>query len=118
MPDFIITYRGCVMADISDARIVLIRQEKEGIGLAAVEQQIEYKRELRAGDVLTICSSIFEIRPKSIRILHEMRNDVTGEVAAITIVTGVCIDWRTRKATPLPSDISDRMPAIVMERAC
>src|SRR5689334_23302299 len=32
------------------------RLEKEGAGMAAVEQHIEYKRELRAGDLVTIRS--------------------------------------------------------------
>ena len=40
-----------------------------------VEQHIEYKRELRAGDLVTIRSSILEAREKSMRFVHEMTND-------------------------------------------
>lgn len=50
------------------------RLRDEGFGLAAVEQHIQYKRELRAGDLLTVRSSILEVREKSIRFTHEMTN--------------------------------------------
>src|SRR5215470_6732690 len=78
-------------------------------GLVAVEQHIEYKRELRAGDLLTIRSSVLEGREKSVRFAHEMTNDETGELAAKTVVTGVCIDLVSRKARPLPGDILQRI---------
>src|SRR5262244_3777702 len=38
------------------------RCRKEGTGMAAVEQHIQYKRELRAGDLVTIRSAVLEIR--------------------------------------------------------
>jgi acyl-CoA thioester hydrolase len=88
------------------------RCRKEGSGMAAVEQHIEYKRELRAGDLVTIRSAVLEIRNKSIRISHEMRNDDTGEVAATSILVAVHMDVITRKASPFPLDVRER--AVVM----
>jgi len=88
------------------------RCRKEGTGMAAVEQHIEYKRELRAGDLVTIRSAVLEIRNKSIRMSHEMRNDDTGEVAATSILVAVHMDIITRKASPLPLDVRER--ALVM----
>jgi acyl-CoA thioester hydrolase len=44
----------------------------EGFGLVAVEQHIEYKRELRAGDLLTIRSSVLEAWEKSVRFVHHV----------------------------------------------
>jgi acyl-CoA thioester hydrolase len=85
------------------------RLRKDGIGMVAVEQHIEYKRELLAGDLLTIRSSIKEVREKSLIFLHEMTNQETREVAARTTLTGVCIDMTTRKARPLPADIRERI---------
>jgi acyl-CoA thioester hydrolase len=87
------------------------RLRSEGIGMAAVEQRIEYKRELVAGDLLTIRSSVQEVREKVVLFLHEMTNDETRQVAARTVITGVCIDTTTRKARPLPEDIRERMAA-------
>jgi acyl-CoA thioester hydrolase len=89
------------------------RLRKEGIGMVAVEQHIEYKRELRAGDLLTVRSSVAEIKEKSVRLIHEMKNDETNELAAIMVVVGVCIDMATRKAALLPSDVRERSAALM-----
>lgn len=85
------------------------RLRQEGIGMAAVEQQIEYKRELIAGDLITIRSHIRQIREKSLLFVHEMTNKETQELASRTVLTGVCIDMNTRKARPLPADIRERI---------
>jgi acyl-CoA thioester hydrolase len=89
------------------------RLREEGFGLAAVEQHIEYKRELRAGDLLTVRSSVLEAKEKSLRFAHEMTNDQTGELAATTVLVGVCIDTVARKARPLPQDIFQRIASLV-----
>ena len=83
------------------------RLRNDGIGLVAVEQHIEYKRELLAGDLITIRSSVKEVREKVIVFVHEMTNEETQELAARTTLTGVCIDMTTRKARPLPADIRE-----------
>lgn len=73
-------------------------------GMAALEQHIEYKRELRAGDTISIRSFVLEVNEKTIRFAHEMRNDETGEIAATTTILGVHLDTTARKASPLPDD--------------
>ena len=77
----------------------------EGTGMAAVEQRIEYKRELHAGDLITIRSAVLEVKEKSIRFMHEMTNDETGELAARTILVGVYFDTTARKSLALPADV-------------
>lgn len=84
------------------------RLSREGAGMAAVEQHIEYKRELHAGDVVTVRSRVLEVKEKSIRFEHEMTNDETGELAARTTILGVYFDTSLRKARALPLDISER----------
>jgi acyl-CoA thioester hydrolase len=90
------------------------RLRQEGIGLAAVEQRIEYKRELLAGDVISIRSSFQEVREKVVLFSHEMMNQETQEVAARTFLTGVCIDLKTRRAKPLPADARERIAAALV----
>src|SRR5260221_8903286 len=51
-------------------------------GMAAVQQNMTYMRELLAADIVAVKSRLLEIRDKSIRFLHEMRNARTGEIAA------------------------------------
>jgi acyl-CoA thioester hydrolase len=86
---------------------------QDGTGMAAVEQHIQYKRELHAGDTVTIQSALLEVQDKSIRMLHKMVHDASGAVAATTEVIGVHIDARARKAIPLPEDV--RQTAIKMK---
>jgi acyl-CoA thioester hydrolase len=77
----------------------------EGTGMAAVEQHIEYKRELRAGDLISIRSAVLEVKEKSIRFAHEMTNDGTGELAARTVLVGVYFETGARKSLALPEDV-------------
>ena len=74
-------------------------------GMAAVQQNISYKRELLAGDIVEIRSSLLEVREKSIRFLHEMRNAETGDVAATCEITGVHMDRNMRKSAAFPEAI-------------
>ena len=93
---------------LASVGLTATRCVNEAMGMAAVEQHIEYKRELRAGDLVTIHSSIREVREKALIFAHEMTNQGTQEVAARTVLTAVCIDTNTRKARPLPADVRER----------
>jgi acyl-CoA thioester hydrolase len=89
------------------------RMRTEKIGMAGVEQHIEYKRELYAGDVVTVTSRVLEIRDKSIRFQHEMRNDETGELAAQMVIVAVHLDTATRRARAFPADVRERVVAMI-----
>ena len=84
------------------------RTREKGIGAVAVEQHINYKRELLAGDIVTIRSGVIEVENKVLRLFHEMRNEETGEIAATMTVVAIHIDIHARKARALPEDIRER----------
>lgn len=131
-PDLIITHRGTVypwQCDhmghmnvmwyngkfdesswqlLSTLGLTAERFKGEGFGMAAVEQHIQYKRELQAGDLITVRSGILEIGNKSLRIIHEMRHDSSGELAACMVAVGVCVDASTRRSRVLPEDVRKR----------
>jgi acyl-CoA thioester hydrolase len=131
-PDLIITHRGTVypwQCDhmghmnvmwyngkfdesswqlLSTLGLTAERFKSEGFGMAAVEQHIQYKRELQAGDLITVRSGLLEIGNKSLRIIHEMRHDSSGELAACMVAVGVCVDGSTRRSRPLPDDVRMR----------
>jgi len=86
-------------------------------GMAAVEQNITYKRELRPGDIITIRSGFLEMREKVFRLVHEMRNDETGEIAATTVLTGVHMDTLERRACPFPEEIVERGRRMLTEHS-
>jgi acyl-CoA thioester hydrolase len=74
-------------------------------GMAAVQQNITYKRELFAGDIVDVRSRLLELREKSIRFLHEMRNAETGEIAATCEITAVHLDRQAHKSMPFEDEI-------------
>ncbi len=80
---------------------------ESGRGMAEVQQNIAYKRELFAGDIVEVRSSLLEIRDKSIRFLHEMRNAETGEIAATCEITAVHLDREAHKSMPFPPAIRE-----------
>jgi acyl-CoA thioester hydrolase len=73
--------------------------------MAAVQQNISYKRELLAGDIVEVKSALLEVREKSIRFVHEMRNAETGEIAATCEITAVHMDRQARKSTPFADTV-------------
>ena len=76
--------------------------------MAAVQQDLTYKRELLAGDIVAVRSGLVEIREKVVRFVHEMRHAQTGEISAVCVITGVHMDGRTRRATPIAPEILSR----------
>lgn len=74
-------------------------------GMVGVQQNISYKREMLAGDIVEVRSRLLEVRDKAVRFLHTMTNAETGEVAAVCELTGVHIDRQLRRACPLPAAI-------------
>ncbi len=67
-------------------------------GMAAVDQHISYLQELHAGDVVTVRSTLLELKEKSMRFVHEMSNDETAEVVARTSLKAVHMDTIARKS--------------------
>ncbi|HYM01959.1 MAG TPA: thioesterase family protein [Stellaceae bacterium] len=94
------TWNFCAGIGITPA---YLRTERRG--MAAVQQNLTYKRELLAGDIIEIRSRLVELRERSVRFVHEMRNAETGEIAALCEITGVHIDRDIRKSCPLPAEI-------------
>ena len=81
---------------------------KKHMGIAALQQNITYKSEMVAGSTVTVRSGVLEMKEKVMRIIHEMRNDTTGEVAALMVLTVVHFNTRKRKSCPFPKDIRRR----------
>ena len=88
-----------------------LREQRRG--MAAVQQNITYRRELRAGETVSVQSAILELREKVVRYVHEMRNADTGELSALCEITGVHIDTTTRKSCAFPDHIRARARELV-----
>ena len=86
-----------------------------GGAIAAVQQNISYKREIYAGDLITVRTALLDVKEKTIKMLHRMESDETGIIAAEAEITGVYFDAVARKATPLPEDISRRARRLLIQ---
>ncbi len=82
-------------------------------GMAAVQQNIGYSRELLPGSIVEVKSRVLEVREKVLRFLHEMRNGETGEVAAVCELTAVHMDRQVRKACPFGADLIAKIQAAI-----
>jgi acyl-CoA thioester hydrolase len=67
-------------------------------GMAAVEQRISYRREALVGDIIVTRSAVLELKPKSVRFVHEMFRGDGGDHLSTMMVTGVHIDVVARKS--------------------
>ena len=89
-------------------------------GMAAVDQHIEYKRELKAGDVVTVYSEILELHDRNIRFRHEMRSGegggASGEIAAVTTLLGVHMDTQLRKSCAFSPSLSQQMKGLMQAK--
>jgi acyl-CoA thioester hydrolase len=94
-----------LFSDIGVTPAFLKDQER---AMAAVQQELTYKRELLAGDVVAVRSGLLEMRDKVAKFVHEMRQAQTGQVCAVCIITAVHLDSKTRKATPFPAALLER----------
>jgi acyl-CoA thioester hydrolase len=80
----------------------------ESRAMAAVQQNISYRRELLSGDVVAVRSGVLEMRDKVVKFVHEMRHARTDEISSVCVLTAVHMDSRTRKSTAFPADILRR----------
>ncbi len=103
------TWQMFAMIGITPAYI-----QEQACGVAAIRQNISYRRELKAGDLTTIRTAILEMSAKQIRFYHEMYNDTTGELAATTVITGVHLDMKTRRACPFPEEVVERTQKMIV----
>jgi acyl-CoA thioester hydrolase len=82
-------------------------------GMAAVDQRISYRREALPGDVIVIRSAMLEVKPKSVRFVHEMFRGDGGDHLSTMMVTGVHIDIVARKATQFDPQIFGRSQQMI-----
>ena len=82
-------------------------------GVAAVQQNIAYRLELFAGDVVEVRSRVLEIADKRIRFEHTMYNAERGEIAASTEITAVHLDKIEHKACPFPAAVREKAQALL-----
>lgn len=87
----------------------------ENKAMAAVDQRLQYRRELLAGDTVAIGSGVLEVKPKVITFFHEMRHAISGDIAATCRLVAVHMGSKTRKAEPFPLAVAERARGMLRE---
>jgi acyl-CoA thioester hydrolase len=77
-------------------------------GMAAVQMNIRYLKELGAGDLVSVRSGVLRVGGRSIELVQEMRLGEAGNLAAVEKITAVHLDREARRAVPFPEDIAAR----------
>ncbi len=80
-----------------------IRRRK--LSFAVVRAETEFHRELYAGDVIALESTILKVGDKSATFHHRLRNVATDEIAMTTEFKCVLLDLETRQAAVVPEDL-------------
>lgn len=88
---------------------------KAGRGMAALDQQISYKREAMPGDLLEIYARPLEVTAKTIRFAMTMIDCESGKVTATSELVGAHLDTAARKAVELPEDVRAKLAELIEE---
>ena len=93
----------------------LSSEEWKGTGWADVRHEIDYVGELLASDLVEINGGIKKIGNSSLTTYFEMRNKLTGKLAATLTAKTVYFDLEARKSTPITDKMRERMAPYVVE---
>jgi acyl-CoA thioester hydrolase len=85
----------------------------ERFGMAGVQQNISYKQELFAGDVIEIRTHVLEIADKRLQFRHDMHNLETGALAASAELTAVHLDKQAHRSCALPPAVHQAAAALM-----
>ena len=84
-------------------------------GMAAVEMNVRYLKELGAGDLVSVRSGVLKVGGHTLDLVQEMRLGEAGELAAVMRVTAVHLDREARRAVPFPEEIAARARALLVD---
>ena len=82
------------------------------IKVAAVQQNIAYRKELFPGDTIVVRTGVLELREKVLRFRHQLLNTETEEICAECDFTVVCMDATSRRSRPFPEHATQRVAAL------
>jgi acyl-CoA thioesterase FadM len=83
-------------------------------GMSTFELDVRYLKELNGGDTVTIESAVTDLGNSSIRYVHRMKNQATGEVVATMSQYGAFLDMDARRSTPMPDDIREKARTLLV----
>ncbi|MBM3519055.1 MAG: thioesterase [Alphaproteobacteria bacterium] len=89
-----------------------MREKRHGV--ATVETNLKYLRELRAGDIWHIRGGLLHLGNSSFRLVQRMYNSETGLLSATYHAIAIHFDLERRKGSPLPAEFRARAAALTV----
>ncbi len=83
-------------------------------GFSTFEFQLALDGPLRPGDPARVQSALLHVGRSSMRLLHVMTNERTGERVATLEQLGVHLDMDARKSTPLPDELRETAKTLLV----
>lgn len=98
------------------SRIGLDRQavERSRLGLVAVRAELDFRGELRAGDLAVAESAIESLAERKMILRHRFRRTADQAVVFEARMVGVCMDLERRRATSFPAAVAAAARAYVL----
>lgn len=81
----------------------------QGRGFADVHNSLDYRDELKAGELIEIYGGISKIGNSSFTAHYEMKNKHSGAIAATMMAKLIYFDLVKRKSMPLTDEIKQQM---------
>ncbi|MCG6877415.1 MAG: acyl-CoA thioesterase [Betaproteobacteria bacterium] len=91
-----------------------IRRRK--LSFAVVRAETEFHRELHAGDIVALESTVLKVGEKSATFHHRLRNAATRDLAMSTEFKCVLLDLDRRQATVVPEDIRNAVAKVFPDK--
>jgi acyl-CoA thioester hydrolase len=86
------------------------------MAFAVVRAETDFHRELRAGDVIVLESTIIRLGEKSATFHHHLRNVATGNIVMSTEFKCVLLDLEKRQAISISEDIRAAAEGLIAEQ--
>ena len=83
--------------------------DTNGLGIAVVEQNIKYKKEVFEDQLLYVESELLRISDKAITTKNSMYEKMSGKLSAEMEVTSLMFDKEKRRAVSIPDDLRTKM---------
>lgn len=81
----------------------------EGLGVAAVRAEVDYRSELHGGDMVRMETTVESIAERKIVFRHRLVRVGDERVAMTAKLIGVCMDTTTRKSRAFPAQFVERI---------
>lgn len=87
--------------------------KSEGLGIAVVEQNIKYKKEVFEDQLLYVESELTEIADKTMTTHHCLYEKMSGRLSAEIVNVSLMFDMEKRKAVSIPPELRVKMEALL-----